>query len=166
MSSPSSPPRPSRPLMPPPQPKAQLRIRRKPWPAPPLPQQPKGPGVALVVRSPPHPSSWAPQRRRPLLWPGRYGSACHSPPARRRRHRHPGVLTSLSWRSAASRRAGSMVPRRASIMVLGSIAARTRSNPGLGCYWARNSAAHCAHGPAALRSGNRRERKDKRQGPG
>lgn len=42
------------------------------------------------------------------------------------------VLTSLSWRSAASRRAGSMVPRRASIMVLGSIAARTRSNPGHG----------------------------------
>lgn len=37
-------------------------------------------------------------------------------------------------------------------MVLGSIAAGTRSNPELGCYWARNSAAHCAHGPAALRS--------------
>lgn len=58
----------------------------------------KGPrrGTRRQVPAPPL------QRRRPRLWPGREGLACHSPPAccRRRRcrhrHRHPGVLTSLS----------------------------------------------------------------------
>lgn len=76
VSSPSRPPRHSRFLMPRPQPEAQLRIR------------PKGclgchhhrsslkrPGVALAVRSPPHPSSWTPSATpsAPLPRPGGFG---------------------------------------------------------------------------------------------
>lgn len=143
---------------------AQDPTRRLPWPPPP-PQQPEAPrrGTRRQVPAPPLQSGRSATPSAPPARPEGLGlPVC--PPARRRRQ--PGVLTSLSWRSAASRNAGSMVPRRASIMVLGSIAAWTRSNPRLGCYWARKSAAHCAHGPAALRSGNRRERKEKRQGPG
>lgn len=129
VSSPSRPPRLSRFLVPRPQPEAQLRTRRKGCMGR---RHHHGsslghPGVALAVRSPPHLSSWGSQQRRPSAPPARPRGLglplCARPPAR---HRQPGVLTSLSWRSAASRRAGSMVPRRASIMVLGSIAARTR----------------------------------------
>lgn len=62
---------------------AQDPTRRLPWPPPP-PQQPEAPWRGTRSQVPAPPLQWAPQRRRPRLWPGPEGSACHrQPPAGR-----------------------------------------------------------------------------------
>lgn len=85
----------------------------------------KGPGRGREGRAPggtrsPPPRSPSPGRPRPRS------------PAPRPRPRPGGALTSLSCRSAASRSAGSMVPRRASMMPLGSMAGAARGAEGRG----------------------------------